>query len=189
MGVTQDYVQAHIWFNLAASTYDVAHKNDGRDQALKDRDIVAAKMTQAQIAEAQRLAQICAQDLKDCGVSRSPAAYQEAKPSPTPQDLVTSTGTGFFVSHDGHIITNAHVVEACLLVTSSRGGQISEVSIDEQSDLALFVAAEKPKVFAHLRGGYGARIAEPVVAVGFPLSGLLSSDPIVTTGIVSASQA
>jgi hypothetical protein len=58
-----------------------------------------------------------------------------------------------------------------------------EISIDEQSDLALYIASEKPKAFAHLRGGYGARVGEPVVAVGFPLSGLLSSDPTLNFGI------
>jgi S1-C subfamily serine protease len=71
-------------------------------------------------------------------------------------------------------------------VKSSRGGQISKVSIDGQSDLALYLASEKPKAFARIRGGRGAKAGEPVVAVGFPLRGLLSSDPIVTTGIISA---
>ncbi len=47
-GVPQDYVQAHMWFNLAAT--------QGDKTALKNRDIVAKRMTPAQIAEAQRLA-------------------------------------------------------------------------------------------------------------------------------------
>ena len=47
-GVTQDYVQAHMWLNLAAANGDA--------DAVKNRDIVAAKMTPAQIAEAQKLA-------------------------------------------------------------------------------------------------------------------------------------
>jgi TPR repeat protein len=47
-GIPQDYVQAHKWFNLSATKGD-AH-------AVKARDIVAAKMTPAQIAEAQKLA-------------------------------------------------------------------------------------------------------------------------------------
>src|SRR5215831_7522831 len=34
--------------------------------------------------------------------------------------------------------------------------------------------------------GKGPRIGEPVVAVGFPLKGLLSSDAIITTGTISA---
>ena len=47
-GVAQDYVQAHNWFNLGAVS--------GHASAVKNRDSVAAKMTPAQIAEAQRLA-------------------------------------------------------------------------------------------------------------------------------------
>jgi len=54
-GVPQDYVQAHMWLNLAASRYP-ATKTEMRDTAAKIRDDVAAKMTPAQVAEAQRLA-------------------------------------------------------------------------------------------------------------------------------------
>ena len=52
-GVPQDYVQAHKWYNLAASRLP---SGEDRDLAVKNRDIVAPKMTAAQIAEAQRLA-------------------------------------------------------------------------------------------------------------------------------------
>jgi TPR repeat protein len=52
-GVPQDYVQAHKWYNLAGAGAEVA---EVRDQAIKNRDIVSAKMQPAQIAEAQRLA-------------------------------------------------------------------------------------------------------------------------------------
>ena len=54
-GVPQDYVQAHMWLNLAASRFAASEK-ENRDLAIKNRDIVAAKMTPAQIAEAQKLA-------------------------------------------------------------------------------------------------------------------------------------
>jgi TPR repeat protein len=47
-GVSQDYIQAHMWLNLAAKS--------GFYVYAKKRDEVAAKMTPAQIAEAQRLA-------------------------------------------------------------------------------------------------------------------------------------
>ncbi len=47
-GVTQDYVQAHIWYNLAAA--------QGNELGRENRDIVAKRMTPAQVAEAQRLA-------------------------------------------------------------------------------------------------------------------------------------
>ncbi len=52
-GVTQDYVQAHIWLNVAASSFP---PGKDRDKAVKYRDIVAEKMTPAQISEAQKLA-------------------------------------------------------------------------------------------------------------------------------------
>ena len=54
-GVPQDYVQAHMWYNLAATNYPASEK-DRRELAVKNRDRVAGKMTRAQIAEAQRLA-------------------------------------------------------------------------------------------------------------------------------------
>jgi hypothetical protein len=47
-GVQQDFVQAHMWIDLAAAS--------GDRSAVKDREIVASKMTPSQIAEAQRLA-------------------------------------------------------------------------------------------------------------------------------------
>jgi uncharacterized protein len=51
--VPQDYVQAHMWYNLAASDAQDAAMSDTASQ---QRDLVAAKMTPAQIAEAQRMA-------------------------------------------------------------------------------------------------------------------------------------
>ena len=48
LGVAQDYVEAHKWFNLAASR--------GEAQAARERDAVAAKMTPVQVAGAQEKA-------------------------------------------------------------------------------------------------------------------------------------
>ena len=47
-GVPQDYVQAHMWFNLAAAQVV--------KQAAEARDRLAPQMSSAQIEEAQRLA-------------------------------------------------------------------------------------------------------------------------------------
>ena len=43
-GVPQDYVRAHMWFNLSAST--------GDEDAIKGRDIFAKRMTSADISAA-----------------------------------------------------------------------------------------------------------------------------------------
>ena len=62
-GVAQDYVRAHMWFNIVASTDSSA---DSRYKTV--RDAVATKMTPAQIAQAQEMAQKCQQSkFKDCG--------------------------------------------------------------------------------------------------------------------------
>ena len=50
-GVIQDNVFAYMWWNIAASSGDKA--------AISNRDIVAGKMTPAQIAAAQKLAREC----------------------------------------------------------------------------------------------------------------------------------
>lgn len=47
-GVTKDLVQAHLWFNLAAS--------QDFENAARNRDMVAQKMTIKQVAKAQELA-------------------------------------------------------------------------------------------------------------------------------------
>ncbi len=52
-GVPQDYVQAHMWFDLAASKFS---PGEDRDKAVKYRDRVAKMLTPAQISEAQKLA-------------------------------------------------------------------------------------------------------------------------------------
>ena len=54
-GVPQDYVEAYKWLTLAASRSPASEK-ESRDVAGKSRDLVATKMTPAQIEEAQKRA-------------------------------------------------------------------------------------------------------------------------------------
>ena len=50
-GVPRDAMAAYMWFNLAA-----AH---GHEDALKDRDLAAAKLSSSDITEAQQMAKRC----------------------------------------------------------------------------------------------------------------------------------
>ena len=52
-GVPEDYVEAHMWVNLAAAKLP---PGKARDTALQLRDQLANKMTPAQITDAQKLA-------------------------------------------------------------------------------------------------------------------------------------
>ena len=59
-GVLKDYVYAHMWWNIAASS-------GGSKSASKNRDIIAKQMTPADISAAQTLARECvAKNYKGC---------------------------------------------------------------------------------------------------------------------------
>ena len=47
VGVAPDYVQAHMWFNLAASR----RTGEQRENAVNYRDLIAGRMTPTQIVE------------------------------------------------------------------------------------------------------------------------------------------
>lgn len=49
-GIPRDYIQAYVFFNLAAA--------QGKEQAVKQRDLVAASLTPQEISEAQRLSRV-----------------------------------------------------------------------------------------------------------------------------------
>ena len=57
---------------------------------------------------------------------------------------------------------------------------------DKANDLALLTAEVGDRTPLLFRDGPGIRPADPIVAVGFPYSGLLATSPIISTGTVSA---
>ena len=56
ISVPQDNVLAYMWFSLAASRFSASEGNK-RGMAVINSEVIASKMTQEEIAEAQRLAQ------------------------------------------------------------------------------------------------------------------------------------
>ena len=48
--VSQDYVQAHKWYNIAGA--------NGYEDGVSNRDIVAKQMSPTQVEEAQKLARV-----------------------------------------------------------------------------------------------------------------------------------
>ena len=59
-GVLQDYIYAHMWFNLASMRGDTVF-------ATKNRDFLAKLMTPQQIEKAQEMAKACqARNFKGC---------------------------------------------------------------------------------------------------------------------------
>jgi serine protease Do len=101
---------------------------------------------------------------------------------------VQVSGTGFFISPDGYILTNNHMVEkdktTRVTVTTTAGDDYDAkiVGTDPSTDLALLkIEAKGTRPFAVLGDSSLVKVGEWVLAIGNPL-GL---DNTVTAGIVS----
>lgn len=102
------------------------------------------------------------------------------------QDEGKKFGTGFVVSNQGHILTNNHVVAGCRTLSTRDGKPLQVLSRNASSDLALLQVNFVPSAVAVFRTGAAPKLGDEVVAFGFPLPGLLSSDGNVSAGILSA---
>ena len=125
-------------------------------------------------------------------------ASQSQSPFGQSSGPMQGLGSGFVVSTDGHILTNAHVVEnngqratTVSVVFKTADGKDSTkvpatiVGVDETSDVALLKVdpAKAPTLDPLPLGDSAAvQVGEPVVAIGNPLG----YDFSVTAGIVSA---
>ena len=132
----------------------------------------------------------------------------QTKKEPTPQ---SGTGSGFFVSKMGHVITNAHVVRGCqkLTVGDNANKQVTAelINTDSSNDLALLklsslemASAESKSLIQKLsivvvplssKGllrSENVKLGEKVLVAGYPFGELFSNTIKVTSGIVSATR-
>uniref|UniRef100_A0A669PP57 HtrA serine peptidase 1 n=1 Tax=Phasianus colchicus TaxID=9054 RepID=A0A669PP57_PHACC len=105
------------------------------------------------------------------------------------REIPVASGSGFIVSEDGLIVTNAHVVTNKNRVkVELKNGETYEAKIkdvDEKADIALIKIDAQGKLPVLLLGQSGdLRPGEFVVAIGSPFS----LQNTVTTGIVSTTQ-
>ncbi len=103
---------------------------------------------------------------------------------------VMSYGSGFFVDDAGYLLTNAHVVKDCGYPTLRFGDGRTEpiviVARDEANDLALLKIRGRSPAYAKFRGAPPIRLGESVVVFGYPLSGYLSKNGNLSTGLVAS---
>ena len=114
-----------------------------------------------------------------------PKVIQPVQPNKT---YKVASGTGFYVSDDGHIITNHHVIDGCKdMKVHSKGRVIPTLQIadDKSNDLALLKISESPSHVFALSGSSPFPLQEIIVA-GFPFSKILGSSLKFTQGIVSS---
>jgi serine protease Do len=106
---------------------------------------------------------------------------------PQPREYeARSLGSGFVISNDGYILTNAHVVEAAdeitVRLTDKREFKAKVVGVDKRTDVAVLKIDAAALPVATIGDPNKLRVGEWVVAIGSPFG----FDNTVTAGIVSA---
>ncbi len=103
----------------------------------------------------------------------------------------TASGTGFVISDDGFVVTNAHVVDGArgdvtVTFNDEKSAKAKVVGSDDSNDIAVLKVDPDDHDLTPIELGDSSKVAvgDPVVAIGNPF-GLSQT---VTTGIVSALQ-
>ena len=103
-------------------------------------------------------------------------------------NLGGGAGTGFIISPDGNIVTNAHVVDGAdqIVVHLADGRELEALMIeqDRTRDLAVLSVDAEGLPTARLGVSADLEVGDEVLAIGNALA--LGDTPTVTTGIVSA---
>jgi serine protease Do len=107
-------------------------------------------------------------------------------PAPQGDQIRRGVGSGFIVSPDGYILTNAHVVddagEVTVKLTDNREFTAKVVGADKRSDVALVKIDAKNLPTVRIGEAAKSKVGEWVAAIGSPF-GLENT---VTAGIISA---
>jgi serine protease Do len=120
-------------------------------------------------------------------IPRQPGPGQPPQ-GPAPRPESRSLGSGFIISQDGYVLTNAHVVEGAdeitVRLTDKREFKAKAIGADKRTDLALLKLDAPNLNLPAVRFGDPSKlkVGEWVVAIGSPFG----FENTVTAGIVSA---
>ena len=107
-------------------------------------------------------------------------------PVPQGDSIRKGVGSGFIVSADGYILTNAHVVddanEVTVKLTDNREFKAKVIGVDRRTDVALVKIDARNLPTVKIGDASKARVGQWVAAIGSPF-GLENT---VTAGIISA---
>ena len=120
-------------------------------------------------------------------IPRQPGPGQPAPgPGPGPRPESRSLGSGFIISQDGYVLTNAHVVEGAdeinVKLTDKREYKAKVIGADKRTDIALIKIDATGLPAVRFGDPTKLKVGEWVVAIGAPFG----FENTVTAGIVSA---
>jgi hypothetical protein len=167
-GVPLDKLEAQKWFNLAAA--------QGSRRAVAAREDFASQLSREEVAEGERRAArfVPRRLFKPQAVTSVAAAK--------------SSGTGFFITQDGYLITNYHVVEdgTNFQVRTKQGTFPAQViKTDKSNDLALLKVTGSFAAIA-VSTNKQMKLGESVFTIGFPNPAMQGLEPKLTRGDISS---
>ena len=168
-GTSKDYVEADKWLKLAS-----AQANENANQLLPT---VEKQMSPEQMTGAQRL-------VRGFKPSQPPESKAAGLGGDSAHADAVASGTGFFVTDDGFLITNDHVVRHATRVSLITGkGRIaaSVVKTDAAHDLALLKAEGMFTPLPVATNGT-VSLGSTVATVGFPNVRLQGFSPKLAKG-------
>jgi TPR repeat protein len=195
-GLPRDLPEGYFWLALAAQRAPANLKATYE----RERDQIGARLPPEQQSQTRGRLAGWAPSGSAATAIPLPAPGQTATiPAPGQTNTVPRppsgggrgmSGSGFFVSRDGMVLTNAHVVEQCRSITvtpadgTPRPAQI--LARTESDDMAVLKTGLSDVDPARFREDRPLRSGDSVVVVGYPLSSLLSREANVTAGVISA---
>ena len=173
VGGETNLIQAYKWFALAAKPGDKSAKTN--------LTALEGTMSADELAQARQLVSEFKPFMTN-GANCSWSGEQTFSLKPE-----SGTATGFFVTDDGYLVSNAHVVkDAGEIFVVTPGGTLPAevVKVDGYHDLALLKVAGQfsPLPVADSRK---VRLGSPVVTVGYPAPPLLGFSPKFSKGDIA----
>ena len=109
---------------------------------------------------------------------------------PTGDSSASRSGTGFFVSSDGYVVTNHHVIKSASKITvttpSGESFEAKVVSTSTSTDLALLRIPYQTKNYLTFANPSSTDIGHQVFTLGYPVSDILGKEVKYTDGSISS---
>jgi serine protease Do len=117
---------------------------------------------------------------------RNPSPRGKRAPQPQEEEVQRGVGSGFIISNDGLVLTNAHVVEGAdevlVTLTDRREFKAKVLGTDKRSDVAVLKVDATSLPYLKMGDSGKIRVGEWVIAIGSPFN----LDNSVSAGIISA---
>jgi uncharacterized protein len=173
-GVPENDVEAYKWFSVAAA--------QGNEHAANARESLSHRMLREEIVEGQHRAAAFVPRIESSENGESPV------PSPAIGSEQKASGTAFFISDDGYLLTAFHVVENAnriIVKTKTATVTASLVKADKANDIALLKVVGSFHALP-LAKNHDWTQGQSVFTIGFPNIELQGAEPKLTRGEINS---